>query len=610
MAVPISRARVSSSTAFLDLDFLGIYLTKPRQAKKNLTIEPNTVIPIQDSPNHFGLNTAAWLRMLNSVFGYKLLWMLFCSQHVLKGFVMAYANTSADFLFRTYELQGPQLQVYKAIMGLPWALKPIIGVVSDTLPIMGYKKAPYIMMVSVLAIAGFGYVALSPEKAPLEAIICGLICGTLQSSVVDLLTEAKYSEKMRLHTEHGPDLVTYVWSGVTLGGLMATSTVGLLLQYGGGPKTVYLICAIAAGIIFIPTSLGYLEEDKMSVREATAHTAKMIRRQPEIIFLAVLMALSVMSLGVAGVMFESITINFVLAISLGFIVISSFSVLLRPLISTMTIFAFLQTSCSLSIEGATFYFFTNNPSQFPAGPHFSPFFYTTVMGLVGGLCGLVGLWSYNAFMKNWTYQSIYFLANIAVTVFNLLGLVLYTRTNVSLGIPDKVFVLCGSVMQSLVLTWMWIPGVVMLAHLCPKGLEASMYALLAGCHNIGSSVAQYSGAFMLNELGITPKGAVGEGKKFDDLWIAVLISALLPLLSLTLLPFCIPAKIQTEPILTEHPHSATVGSPWERLRTAMGHKVTVLEDPDQDKTDDHHHTDPEVSGRERPGEPEKEPLLR
>ena len=42
----------------------------------------------------------------------------------------------------------------------------------------------------------------------------------------------------------------------------------------------------------------------------------------------------------------------------------------------------------------------------------------------------------------------------------------------------------------------------------------------------------------------------------------------------------------------------------------MGHKVTVLEDPDQDKTDDHHHTDPEVSGRERPGEPEKEPLLR
>lgn len=301
---------------------------------------------------------------------------------------MAYAATSADFLFRTYELQGPQLQVYKAIMGLPWALKPIIGVVSDTLPIMGYKKAPYIMMVSVMAIGGFGYVAFSPDKAPLAAIVCGLICGTLQSSVVDLLTEAKYSEKMREHTEYGPDLVTFVWSGVTLGGLLATSTVGVLLEYAGGPKTVYMLCAAAAGIIFIPTSMGYLEEDKMSVREAASHTAKMIRRQPEIIFLSIFMAVVVMGMGAAGVILEDITVNFLLAVSLGFSVLFAFAMLLRPLISAMTITAFIQTAFSLSIEGATFYFFTDNDMQYPDGPHFSAFFYTTVMGLVAGICAL------------------------------------------------------------------------------------------------------------------------------------------------------------------------------------------------------------------------------
>lgn len=525
---------------------------------------------------------------------------------------MAYASTSADFLFRTYELQGPHLQVYKAVMGLPWALKPIVGVVSDTLPIMGYKKAPYILIVSVLAILGFGYVALSPENAPLSAIVCGLICGTLQSSVVDLLTEAKYSEQMRQHTEYGPDLVTYVWSGVTMGGLVATSTVGAILQYGGGPKTVYLLCAVASSIIFIPTSLGYLEEQKMTVREASAHTAKMFRRQPEILFLALLMAFSVMGLGVTGVFFENITVNFVLAVSLGLVVISAFGLLLRPLISSMTLFAFLQTSCALSIEGASFYFFTDTAAQYPEGPNFTPFFYTTVMGLVGGICGLLGLWSYNRYMKDWTYRGIYFIANVAVTVLNLLGLLLYTRKNIDLGIPDKVFVLCGSVMQSLVLTWMWIPGVVMLAHLCPKGLEASMYALLAGCHNIGSSVAQYSGAFMLSELGITPNGSINESEKFNSLWKAVLISALLPLLSLSLLPICIPAKTQTEKVITEFPYSATVGSPWERIKTLMGYKVEILEDPDMDKIDQ---SDvPELAGREyvKDTEPELEaeqPLL-
>lgn len=549
-----------------------------REFFSTTTLESQNINPVTDNPSHFGVNPVAWLRQLSSVFGHKLLLILFCSQHLLKGFVIAYAGTSADFLFRSYGLQGPQLQVYKAIMGLPWALKPIVGVISDTLPIMGYKKAPYIVIVTLFAMAGFGFVALSPDDAPLAAIVCGLICGTLQSSVVDLLTEAKYSEKMREHPDFGPDLVTYVWSGVAMGGLVATSTVGVILEYGGGPKIVYAVCAIAASIVLIPTSLGYLEERKMTVSQATAHTARMISKQPEIIFLAILMAISVILLAVLGVTLQNITLNFVLAVSLGFVVIGAFGMLLRPLISTMTIFAFLQTSCALSIEGATFYFFTDNATQYPEGPHFSAFFYTTVVGLVAGVFGLLGLWSYNRFMKDWTYRSIYFFANMAVTVLNLVGLLLYTRTNLKLGIPDKVFVICGSVVQSLVLTWMWIPGVVMLAHLCPRGLEASMYALLAGCHNIGSSVAQYSGAFMLNELGITPNGSPNESAVFANMWIAVVISACLPLLSLSLLPLCIPAKTQTAKILTEYPHSATVGSPWESVKRALGWKV---EDPNQ-----------------------------
>ena len=554
-------------------------------------------------PTHVGSNPVAWIRMLKGVFGYKLLWMLFCSQHILKGFVMAYAGASADFLFRSYALQGPQLQVYKAVMALPWALKPLIGVVSDTLPIFGYKKAPYIMIVSVFAMAGFLYVGLSTSGAPLPAIVCGLICGALQSSVVDLLTEAKYSEKMRDHTEFGPDLVTYVWSGVAVGGLVGTGTVGFILQYGGGPKTVYLICAGAAAIVFIPTSLGYMEEERMTVREAAAQTARMVRKEPEIIFLAILMSCSVIALGISGVVFQDITLNFVLAVSLGFIVITAFAVVLRPMTSVMTVFAFIQTACALSIEGATFYFFTDTAEQYPQGPHFSPFFYTTVMGLVGGVCGLLGLWTYNTYLKNWTYRGIYMVANLAVTCFHVLGLLLFTRTNVELGISDKAFVICGSVMQSLVNTWMWIPGVTMLAHLCPKGLEASMYALLAGCHNLGSSVAQYAGAFMLNQLGISPNGSVGESAQFDNLWKAVLISSLLPLFSLALLPLCIPAKTQTEPIILDNVHSATVGSVYSRVRAMLGNKEKEVIDDDE--------IEPELTGMEGRGAapPESEPLI-
>ena len=41
--------------------------------------------------------------------------------------------------------------------------------------------------------------------------------------------------------------------------------------------------------------------------------------------------------------------------------------------------------------------------------------------------------------------------------------------------------------------WMWMPGILLLGQLCPKGSEATMYALLAGCHNLGNSGANMLG---------------------------------------------------------------------------------------------------------------------
>ena len=51
------------------------------------------------------------------------------------------------------------------------------------------------------------------------------------------------------------------------------------------------------------------------------------------------------------------------------------------------------------------------------------------------------------------------------------------------------------------------PGVVILSQLCPPGLEATMYALLAGCHNLGGAIASSTGAWVLQVLSVQPSGA-------------------------------------------------------------------------------------------------------
>ena len=69
-----------------------------------------------------------------------------------------------------------------------------------------------------------------------------------------------------------------------------------------------------------------------------------------------------------------------------------------------------------------------------------------------------------------------------------------------------------------------IPAVPALLALLAVAL-LSRYALLAGCHNLGGTIASSCGALMLQHLGVNPNGGKNETKQFDKLWIASLMSS-------------------------------------------------------------------------------------
>merc|ERR1719197_2362378 len=105
-----------------------------------------------------------------------------------------------------------------------------------------------------------------------------------------------------------------------------------------------------------------------------------------------------------------------------------------------------------------------------------------------------------------------------VTVLSLLDVLMYTRLNLVLGIPDVTFVLGSAVSTIVIRQWQWMPGMVVLSQLCPTGMEATMFALLAGCANIGNTIADYIGAFVLERLSVHPTGALNESEQFQNLW--------------------------------------------------------------------------------------------
>jgi len=219
----------------------------------------------------------------------------------------------------------------------------------------------------------------------------------------------------------------------------------------------------------------------------------------------------------------------------------------------------------VSISGATFYFFTDDETQYPAGPHFSKFFFTTVLGVIGSVVSMIGIWSYQAYLKDWTYTRLLILTNVIVSCLSLLDLVLFLRWNLKIGIPDHAFVIGSQASQALVMQWMWMPGVIILSQLCPAGMEATMYALLAGCHNLGNAISANCGAYLLHLLDVNPQGNLDETHTFDKLWVATLIAIVLPFLTIFTIPWLIPNAKQTDTLLDENSsHSATAGSVFEK----------------------------------------------
>jgi len=481
-----------------------------------------------DDSCDYSLGLYGFMNTLSENFGPKLLWLLFAAQFLLKGFARDFTGKAEPYLYKLYNTPASQMQVYQGVTQLPWAIKPIIGLISDICPINGYNKAPYMFATSIVGVGCYLCVGVtSSTTLSVSILVMCLFMMQLQASTGDLLSEAKYAEKIRETPSHGPALLTYVWFGMQVGTFLAVILSGMIIA-SSGPHLIYLLAIIPAGAVLIPVAMNYMEETPLTSREATEAWNRFMN-QGETIVLSIIMLFATVTLLIVGLtVADSYMVGFV-AIGVALVVLLGFSVLLSPTIAKFNAFSLIQTSFGVSVSGASFYFYTDTPEQYPEGPHFTPFFYNSVIGAVTAVFSLFGIYCYNRYMTHWNYRYILLCTNLAYGLICLPDMVLFSRLNLQIGIPDHVFLIGSTVAQNTIFQWQWMPQVVILANLCPKGMEATMYALLAGCHNLGNTIAANCGAILLQSLGVQPSGQTGESAQFENLWKASMISSLLPL---------------------------------------------------------------------------------
>eukprot|EP01063_Lacrimia_lanifica_P037917 TRINITY_DN7939_c0_g2_i1.p1 TRINITY_DN7939_c0_g2~~TRINITY_DN7939_c0_g2_i1.p1 ORF type:complete len:676 (+),score=202.55 TRINITY_DN7939_c0_g2_i1:55-2028(+) len=526
------------------------------------------------------LDLKGFFTALNDDFGGKFVAMLFSAYFGVKGAGYSLVTNGQLPYYRDYMGVGAvQLQRLRTFALTPWALKSIIGALSDTFPICGYHKIPYMYFVTTMGflsimLLGFadlgdaGYKArqgnetsedgngtLTAPSVTSQPVLAAVLFFfvMLQLATVDLLTEGQYASKMVQSPKTGPSLVSWVWASYFLGSLFVSSFIGPVAD-NYDVRTLFIIGAPLLVQFAIPLLLGWFGEMKRPDAGCCARDTQKIKAAPRFFVVAVVMAICAIVLNVSSLFIENAVVNFVHAAVWGTVMCGVGYWALPRTLAHANVYMFLAQVLYFRIDGVLDMWFGADERCIPGGPHFDQTYYVTVSGVIGSVASLAGVSIFQVFFKDKTFRYAFWMTTVLKVVASVFDIIMVTRAHRP-AISDKVMYLFGDrIIGDVVMQLDFMPSVVLVSKVCPPGYEAVVYALLAGFQNFGSQVASYGGLVLIDVWGIEINPPVCTA---DGLWSLIVVTHMvLPLITVPLTFWMLPDSKLSEDILAQYTDGA------------------------------------------------------
>lgn len=385
------------------------------------------------------------------------------------------------FLKDELGLSPAEVSALFGITVLPWVIKPLFGFISDSFPILGYRRRPYLILSGILG--AIAWVGMATMVHSIWAAITAITLSSLSVAVSDVIVDSLVVQRARVESQGSAGaLQSICWSASALGSLITAYFSGFLLEYFT-TRNVFLMTAAFPLILSGAAWLIAESPVEKTAKESKNSNFEDLKQQIKLLRQAV-----------------------------------SQKEILLP-----TAFLFIWQATPGS-ESAFFFFATNEL-------HFQPEFLGRVR-LVTSVAALVGIWIFQRFLKSVPFRVILGWSTVISTVLGLTTLLLVTHANRALGIDDHWFSLGDTLILTVMGEITFMPILVLAARICPQGVEATLFALLMSVFNLAGLVSHELGAVLTHYLGVTETN-------FDNLWLLITItnlSTLLPLLFINWLP--------------------------------------------------------------------------
>ena len=128
---------------------------------------------------------AAFYSRLAAAFGVRFVLMVVCIYGLAQGVAeTAFSLFAVKYLFTDdpplgFGVTAANFQAYDGLSMVPLSIKALYGLISDTLPIGGRHRTPYIKLAGVLSLAAFASLAVTgPAGTPIAARDAGRRLGS------------------------------------------------------------------------------------------------------------------------------------------------------------------------------------------------------------------------------------------------------------------------------------------------------------------------------------------------------------------------------------------------------------------------------------------------
>ncbi|CDJ41760.1 folate/methotrexate transporter FT1, putative [Eimeria tenella] len=528
---------------------------------------------------------ALYFRRLHMEFGVSLLLCLMSNYLFLKGAAYHMAIAASTPVFReVLKLPAEQHSVATALFMIPWSVKGIVGSVSDLFALGGYHKRSYMLLASGSGVVGSILLIASAGRLTMGIAVAGFFLIMVQASFNDLLCEGSYTRKMAEKPHTGAALTSFVWLCSSVGTFAQAVWVGPVVDHL--PFQVVLapfmpLCAQQLILLVWPWPFRPWKSHAGVVGETYTPKAErfkgfLLREHGRLFACALCLTVCAFGSMVAGLMSDRMhVVGICYWFCSGVCITATVACTMPAHLAKPVLYMFLGRWLVPNISSQFSYWLRAGPDCVADGPHFSWSYLLTWNALAQSIFAFVGVALFQRFVSRWTFRRAFLVTSVLQQLTCLLDVAMVLRWNRRIGIPDKAWYFCSaSIIEEVASMWAFMPGCVLISRLCPKNIESTMYAVVAGLQNFAQSMSKLSGNFLcFTLLGVrtlaTPGGPACD---FSGLPLGIgLAMGVCPLLPISLTFWLVPNIFMDQAVTADGPADAAAAAPAAAAAAAAAH---------------------------------------